>query len=126
MIMLSIEDVLLIAKKLIERFGGTFGIRNKGLLESSLNNAFQTFDGEELYKTDVEKIAVISYSIIRNHPMIDGNKRLGISVLLILCKLNNIILEYTREEAVDLAVRIAEGSIDIEDVVEWIKKHEKK
>jgi len=126
MIMLSIEDLLLIAKKLIERFGGTFGIRNKGLLESSLNNAFQTFDGEELYKTDVEKIAVISYSIIRNHPMIDGNKRLGISVLLILCKLNNIILEYTREEAVDLAVRIAEGSIDIEDVVEWIKKHEKK
>jgi len=126
MIMLSIEDVLLIAKKLIERFGGTFGIRNKGLLESSLNNAFQTFDGDELYKTDVEKIAVISYSIIRNHPLIDGNKRLGISVLLILCKLNNIILEYTREEAVDLAVRIAEGSIDIEDVVEWIKKHEKK
>lgn len=126
MIMLSIEDVLLIAKKLIERFGGTFGIRNKGLLESSLNNAFQTFDGEELYKTDVEKIAVISYSIIRNHPLIDGNKRLGISVLLILCKLNNIILEYTREEAVDLAIRIAEGSIDIEDVVEWIKKHEKK
>jgi len=126
MIMLSIEDLLLIAKKLIERFGGTFGIRNKGLLESSLNNAFQTFDGEELYKTDVEKIAVISYSIIRNHPLIDGNKRLGISVLLILCKLNNIILEYTREEAVDLAVRIAEGSIDIEDVVEWIKKHEKK
>jgi death-on-curing protein len=126
MIMLSIEDVLLIAKKLIERFGGTFGIRDKGLLESSLNNAFQTFDGEELYKTDVEKIAVISYSIIRNHPLIDGNKRLGISVLLILCKLNNIILEYTREEAVDLAIRIAEGSIDIEDVVEWIKKHEKK
>jgi len=126
MIMLSIEDVLLIAKKLIERFGGTFGIRDKGLLESSLNNAFQTFDGEELYKTDVEKIAVISYSIIRNHPLIDGNKRLGISVLLILCKLNNIILEYTREEAVDLAIRIAEDSIDIEDVVEWIKKHEKK
>ncbi|ADQ44929.1 death-on-curing family protein [Caldicellulosiruptor kronotskyensis 2002] len=126
MIMLSIEDVLLIAKKLIERFGGTFGIRDKGLLESSLNNAFQTFDGEELYKTDVEKIAVISYSIIRNHPLIDGNKRLGISVLLILCKLNNIILEYTREGAVDLAIRIAEGSIDIEDVVEWIKKHEKK
>uniref|UniRef100_A0A7C5V4N2 Type II toxin-antitoxin system death-on-curing family toxin n=1 Tax=Caldicellulosiruptor owensensis TaxID=55205 RepID=A0A7C5V4N2_9FIRM len=126
MIMLSIEDVLLIAKKLIERFGGTFGIRDKGLLESSLNSAFQTFDGEELYKTNVEKIAVISYSIIRNHPLIDGNKRLGISVLLILCKLNNIILEYTREEAVDLAIRIAEGSIDIEDVVEWIKKHEKK
>ncbi|WPX08852.1 hypothetical protein [Anaerocellum danielii] len=56
MIMLSIEDVLLITKKLIERFGGTFGIRDKGLLESSLNNAFQTFNGEELYKTDVEKL----------------------------------------------------------------------
>jgi death-on-curing protein len=75
--MIDIEDVLKIHEFLINKFGGSEGVRDIDLLKSAIGRPFQTFDKKDLYKSHVEKSAVIIESIVSNHPFIDGNKRVG-------------------------------------------------
>ncbi|QQS51315.1 MAG: type II toxin-antitoxin system death-on-curing family toxin [Bacteroidota bacterium] len=79
--MISISEVILIQDILIEKFGGTHGIRDKGLLESALSRPFQTFDKKDLYPTAIQKAAALIESIVINHPFIDGNKRIGFVIM---------------------------------------------
>ncbi|WP_338026009.1 type II toxin-antitoxin system death-on-curing family toxin [Abyssisolibacter fermentans] len=90
------------------------------MIESSLSRGIVSFDGKDLYKTDIEKISAITYSLINNHAFIDGNKRIGVSIMLLLLRINNINLAYTQEELIDLGLSIAENKIDIFDIAEWI------
>lgn len=120
------EKVLEIYKRLIRESGGVYGVRDEGLLRASLESAFQTFDGIELYSTDVDKIAAVCYNVIKNHPLIDGNKRLGITLMAVLCDINDIPLECSDEELVELGVGIAEGKYDREQVKSWIIAHIKR
>ncbi|WAM31657.1 type II toxin-antitoxin system death-on-curing family toxin [Caldicellulosiruptor naganoensis] len=120
------EKVLEIYKRLIRESGGVYGVRDEGLLRASLESAFQTFDGIELYPAVVDKIAAVCYNIIKNHPLIDGNKRLGITLMAVLCDINNIPLECSDEELVELGVAIAEGRYDREQIKNWILEHTKK
>ena len=73
--MIDINEVEKIHDILLENFGGAKGIRDKGALESAINRPYQTFDGQELYPSPIDKAAAIFESIISNHPFIDGNKR---------------------------------------------------
>jgi death on curing protein len=75
--MISISEAILIQDILIEKFGGTRGIRDKGLLESAMSRPFQTFDSTDLYPTVFDKAGALIESIVLNHPFIDGNKRIG-------------------------------------------------
>ena len=84
MIMFELTEVLKLHEKLINRTGGSHGVRDIELLKSALENPFQTFSEVELYQDDISKIAVLTYSIVNNHCMIDGNKRLGVSLLGLL------------------------------------------
>ena len=77
MIRLSKEQVILLHKRLIEATGGREGIRDEGMLDSALANPFQSFGGEELYPSVQAKAAQLCFGIVKNHPMVDGNKRLG-------------------------------------------------
>ena len=86
--MIDIYDVKLIHQILIEKFGGSHGIRDRKLLESALARPFQTFDTKDLYLTPIEKAAALLESILINHPFIDGNKRIGY-VLMRLFLINN-------------------------------------
>jgi death-on-curing protein len=88
---LKIEAIIKLHEKIIQKTGGSSGIRDIGLLESALNRSLQTFGGEDLYPDILDKISTTTYSFINNHPMIDGNKRLGVMVMWILLKLNNIV-----------------------------------
>ena len=74
---LSKEQVLLLHTQLIEEFGGTDGVRDYNLLDSALETPFQSFAGEELYPTIQAKAARLGYGLIKNHTMLDGNKRIG-------------------------------------------------
>lgn len=116
MIMIELEVVLEIHKMLINATGGSHGIRDVELLKSALENAFQTFDGLELYTEDIIKIAVIAYSVTNNHSMIDGNKRLGVALMGVLCKLNNIKLRYSQNELIELGLKIAQHEYSKEDI----------
>ncbi|SHN51032.1 type II toxin-antitoxin system death-on-curing family toxin [Desulfitobacterium chlororespirans] len=120
---LSIENIILFHEKIIKETGGSKGVRDIRLIESALNRPFMTYDGRDLYSSNIEKIAVIMHSLISNHGFVDGNKRIGIAVMLILLKMNKLMITYTQDELIDLGLKTAEGTIDEKDIINWIKKH---
>lgn len=122
--MLEMNDIILFHKKLIEKTGGSDGIRDYGLIDSALNRAFASFDGKDLYESLIEKISVITTSMIKNHGFVDGNKRIGIAVMLLLLQLNEIAIQYTQTELIELGLNIASGDFSECDVKGWIERHE--
>lgn len=123
MISISMDNVVLFHQKIIKTSGGSDGIRDKTLIDAALNRGLSTFDGKYLYNTDIEKISAITHSLISNHPFVDGNKRIGISTMLILLNLNNIKVEYKQSELVDLGLGIASGKYKYETIVSWLNNH---
>ena len=123
MILLTTEEIISIHSKLILKTGGLDGIRDKGLLESAIYSANSSFDDVEQYKTIEEKSARLAYSIVNNHAFIDGNKRIGILVMLMMLKLNNIKISYTQDELINLGLSIASGSSNYDDIYNWINAH---
>ncbi len=121
--LLTSEQGVHLYKKMIQATGGEFGIREYGLLDSALGNAMQTFEGNDLYGTIEGKCAVICNGLIRNHPFIDGNKRMGVYVMLVLLELNNIKIQYSQQELVELGLTIANGTIGLKDIEKWIIGH---
>ena len=125
MIKLTKEQAAAIHSQLIKYTGGTDGIRDVGLLDSALNTPFQVFDGTELYPSIQQKAARLGFGLIKNHAFIDGNKRIGIHVMLIFLELNGIILEYTQKELYELVLDVAASIATAEDLLEWIIAHQK-
>ena len=78
-IRLSTEIIITIHSELIDKIGGGHGIRDNKLLDMTVNSVFQTFDGNDLYPTIIDKAAHLAYSLIKNHPFLDGNKRIGVT-----------------------------------------------
>ncbi|MCD5414080.1 MAG: type II toxin-antitoxin system death-on-curing family toxin [Clostridiales bacterium] len=120
---ISIDNVVLFHQKIIRTSGGSGGIKDKTLVDAALNRGLGTFDGKDLYNTDIEKISAITHSLISNHPFVDGNKRIGVSVMLILLQLNNIKIQYQQSELVDLGLGIASGRYKYEAIVVWLNNH---
>ncbi len=125
MIRLSKEQVLLMHERLIETTGGSIGIRDEGMLDSALSNPFQSFAGEELYPSVQAKAARLCYGLVKNHPMVDGNKRIGTHVMLVFLMLNGYELTYTQQELSDTILALASGKLSAEDIQQWIINHEK-
>lgn len=122
MIFFTKAQVIKIHTNLIKASGGTDGLRDENLLDSALNAPFQTFDGKDLYPTVADKAVQLCYSIIENHPFIDGNKRIGIHLMLIFLELNNINLSYTQKELIDLGLEIASSAISKDEIKIWIAR----
>lgn len=120
MIKFSREKVMLLHKLLTEETGGDPNIRDIALLDSALESAFQTFDGQELYPTKEEKGARIGYSLISNHAFVDGNKRIGMYVLLTFLEINGIKIEPSVEEVVRVGLAVASGEMTYAELLEWI------
>lgn len=125
MIKFDSEKILLLHQYLAEATGGSIGVRDKELLESALNNCYSTFDGKELYPTKEEKAANLCYSLVSNHAFVDGNKRIGVYVMISFLDLNGIHLDATNDEVSELGMNIAKGQMKNEDVLLWINKHKK-
>ena len=120
---LRTENVIIFHQKIMKKTGGSAGIRDRGLIESALNRVFMTYDGKDLYPSIIEKVSVTAHSLISNHGFVDGNKRIGVAVLLIMLKMNNIEVCYNQNELIDLGLRIAEGFMKEKDILNWIKEH---
>ena len=120
MIKLTKKQVLQMHKMMIMETGGLDGIRDMGLLDLSLNGAFQTFDGNDIYPTIQDKAARLAFSIVKNHPFVDGNKRIGLFVMLVFLELNGIELDYTQQELIELGLGLADSSIDMNMLLEWL------
>ncbi|MFC5528718.1 type II toxin-antitoxin system death-on-curing family toxin [Cohnella yongneupensis] len=121
---ITVEQLLIFHEKIITSTGGSHGVRDRSLLESAISKANQTFDGQDLYDGIVRKISVITYSLIKNHGFIDGNKRVGVSVMLLLIRINGLRINYTQEELVEVGLRTAEGKFNDEDIAGWILRRQ--
>ena len=119
------EKVLLLQKLIVESSGGTYGVRDFALLDSALEAAFQTFDGQEFYPTKEEKAARLGMGLVANHAFVDGNKRTGLLVMASFLAMNGMPLEYTDDELIDLGFGLAKNQITYEDLLVWIKAHKK-
>ena len=124
MIKLSKEKVLLLHQLIAEETGGSVGVRDVGLLESALNGAYATFGGEELYKTKEEKAASLGFSLISNHAFVDGNKRIGMYVLLTFLETNGIKLRPTNAEVARVGLAVASGEMKYQELLDWILENE--
>lgn len=120
---LSAEQVIAVHKMMIEKTGGSGGIRDAGLLESALNSPFQTFDGRDVYPSLLHKAAALCRGIISNHPFVDGNKRTGVHAMLIFLEINGAHLEYTQKDLVELGLGAASGKLDSGDILGWLSGH---
>lgn len=123
MIKFSKEKILLLHQVMAEATGGDVGVRDEALLESAIETIYSTFDGVELYPTKEEKAAKLGYSLISNHAFVDGNKRIGMYIMISFLELNGIKIDATNDEVYKLGMAVADGSADNEDILKWIKEH---
>ena len=125
MIFFEYEQVVKLHSSLIKKTGGLDGVRDENLLDSTLKSPFQTFEGNDLYPEILNKAAQLCYSLIQNHPFVDGNKRIGVHLSLLFLKLNDINLLYLQQELIDFGFSISSGKMPKDDIKKWFIEHKK-
>ena len=123
MIRLSKEKVLLLHSVIAQETGGSVGVRDEGLLESALETAFSGFGGEDFYPTNEEKGARLGYNLISNHAFVDGNKRIGMFVMLIFLEVNGVRLDITNDDVIQTGLAVAAGQMDYDALLRWVRTH---
>ena len=121
---LSKEQILMLHTQLFQQTGGSDGVRDYNLLDSALETPFQSFGGDELYPTIQAKAARLGCGLIKNHSMIDGNKRIGTHAMLVFLALNGIELKYTQKELYETILDVAAGNIEYEGLLQWGLDHQ--
>ena len=123
MIKFSKEKVLLLHQLIAEETGGAVGLRDEALLESALENAFAGFGDEEFYPTKEEKGARLGYTLVSNHAFVDGNKRIGMYIMLTFLEVNGVRIDCTNEELVEVGLSVAAGTMEYEELRDWVIEH---
>ena len=124
MIKFSQEKVLLLHKLITEETGGDSNVRDIALLDSALESVFATFDGKQLYPTKEEKGARLGYALISNHAFVDGNKRIGMYVLLTFLETNGVKIRPSNEEVARVGLAVASGEMKYQELLDWIIENE--
>ena len=123
MIKFSKEKVLLLHQIMAEATGGSVGVRDESLLDSALEGTFAGSGDREAYPTKEEKGARLGYTLISNHAFVDGNKRIGIYIMLSFLEMNGIRLQCTDDELVDIGLSVASGRMKYEELLQWVLDH---
>ena len=120
---LILSEVLELYRRVMEQSGGTMGIRDLGALESALAQPRMTFGDTELYPTIAEKAASLGFSLINNHPFVDGNKRTGHAAMEVFLVLNGYEIEASTDEQERVILQVASGEMRREAFTEWLRAH---
>ena len=123
MIKFSKEKVLLLHKLIAQETGGGIGVRDEGLLESALEAAFSGFGDKEFYPTKEEKGARLGYNLISNHAFVDGNKRIGMYVMLTFLEVNGIHMDCNNDDVSQTGLAVASGKMDYDALLQWVRDH---
>ncbi len=121
--LLSLGDVLELYRRIVEETGGATGIRDLNGLQSALAQPRMTFEGKDLYPSVAAKAAALGFSLIRNHPFIDGNKRVGHAAMELFLVLNGHEIEASVDEQEAVILGVASGDIDREEFLNWLEHH---
>ena len=116
----NIGQIEAIHRMLCAETGGDAGLREMALLESAVGAIDQTFDGQELYPTLIEKAARLGYSLIANHAFVDGNKRIGMLVMLTFLALNGLEIDPAVDEVTRVGLAVASGEMRYTALLDWI------
>ena len=119
---LTLEEVLYIHVNQIDEYGGSHGIRDEGLLESAIAQPLAGFGDQEFHKDLLDKAAAYLFYLCKNHPFIDGNKRVALAVSLVFLDLNRIDLNDPEEALYDLTIGVASGNIPLESIAQELRK----
>lgn len=120
---LSLIEVLNLHRQIIEQSGGAIGIRDLGILESAIAQPRMTFGGEDLYPSVIDKAVALGFSIIMNHPFLDGNKRTGHAAMETFLILNRMEIIATFDEQEQIILMVASGNLKRDAFVEWLRQH---
>ena len=120
---LTVGEVLEIYSQVMEQSDGGVGIHDLGALESAVAQPRMTFNGEELYPTIVEKASALGFSLVQNHPFMDGNKRAGHAAMEVFLMLNNYEISAGVDEQVEIVIGVASGKMDRNMFTEWLRNH---
>ena len=123
MMLLTVDEIIALQEKIIVKTGGSFGLRDRGLLESAVYSADNAFGEVEVYPTLEEKAARLAFAITVNHAFVDGNKRIGMLAMLLTLRLNGCSLAYTQTELITLGLGVADGRLKYEEILAWITGH---
>lgn len=123
MIWITADDVIMIHSRIIRSSGGIDGLRDQAGLEAAVAAPLQSFGGEDLFPTDLEKISRLGFGLASNHAFIDGNKRIGAMMTQLLLKWNGYQLRLINGELADMFISIADGKAGEKDLLFWIKSH---
>lgn len=126
MIRFSPDKVLLLHQLMAQETGGDSGVRDVGLLDSALESVYATFDGQDLYPTKEEKAARLGFALISNHAFVDGNKRIGMYIMLTFLEANGLKVRPTNEEVVRVGLAVASGQMKYEELLAWVRQNMEK
>ena len=121
---LTKKQILAMHEEMVRATGGTPGLRDAGLLDSALAAQFQSYAGVSPYPSLQQKAARLGYGVVRNHPFVDGNKRIGAHIMLVFLALNGVELDYTQEELANIILEVAAGTASYEELLWWLLAHE--
>ena len=119
----SKAQVLRLHEDIVAVSGGSAGLRDEGALDSALAQPFASFGGQDLYPTLIDKAAALGFSLIKNHPFIDGNKRIGHAVMVIFLRLNGLDMEAPMDEQERLILSVVAGETDRDGFNAWLREH---
>jgi death-on-curing protein len=120
---LSLAEVLELHRMVIEQAGGSLGLRDLGALESAVAQPRMTFGGNDLYPSLIDKAAALCFSLVKDHPFVDGNKRVGHAAMETLLVLNGFEIDAPTDEQEQLVLASAAGQLSREDLVQWLESH---
>jgi len=120
---LTLSEVLELHRRIIQRSGGSLGIRDLNAIESALAQPRMTFGGEDLYATIVEKASAVGFSLIQNHPFIDGNKRIGHAAMETFLVLNGFEISAPVNEQEQIILSVASGTMERAEFLDWLRIH---
>ncbi len=120
---LTLEEVLQLHREVLEQSGGLDGTRDPNGLESAIVQPQMTFGGQDLYTSIAEKAAALGYSLVCNHPFLDGNKRIGHAAMEVFLFVNGWVLNAGLDEQEQIMLHLAAAEMKREDFIGWVQTH---
>ena len=121
--LLTLDQILKLHQRIIEQSGGGIGIRDKGILESALAQPEMSYGGQDLYPTLIEKVSALGFSLINNHPFVDGNKRIGHAAIEVTLLMNGYEIQADVDTQETVILAVAASEMNRESFLEWLKMH---